>query len=307
MSRLEIWAATPAPFDSEGRLDVSKIPLQAAHLRTSGVYGAFVNGTTGEFPAMTTGERRRVVEAWAEARPEGFGFAVQVGGTDLDQVTDLAAHAERHGADFISTVTPYYGKPPTLDLVVAFLQQVGAAAPNTPLCYYHFPGMTASPYLPSDIVARASATVPTLSSVKFTDSDLMEVDRVRETAGGTKVYFGRDELLVPAMSVGVEAVIGSLYNVLAPVAHQIVDAFDRGDHEAAYVLHTPFRDIANVADVHGGPAFLKELFNEFGPDCGVARNPWGPITEAGRAAIADLLPGLRDALAAAPTLEHAPA
>jgi N-acetylneuraminate lyase len=307
MSRFEIWAATPAPFDAEGRLDVSRIPLQADHLRSIGVHGAFVNGTTGEFPAMTTDERRRVVEAWAQARPTGFGLAVQVGGTDLAQVTELAAHAESHGADFVATVTPYYGKVPNLELVVEFLQQVGAAAPETPLCYYHFPGMTGSPHLPSDIVARAADKVPTLSSVKFTDSDLMEVDRVRATRQGTKVYFGRDELLVPALSVGIDAVIGSLYNVLAPVAHQVVEAFDRGDHESAYALHKPFRDIANVADAHGGPGFLKELFNQLGPDCGVARTPWGPITEAGRTAVAGLVPGLRDAIAAAPVLEHATA
>jgi N-acetylneuraminate lyase len=299
MSRLEIWAAAPTPFDAEGRLDVSRVPAQADHLRAVGVHGAFLNGTTGEFPALSSDERRTVVEAWAAVRSPGFGLAVQVGGTDLDQVTALAAHAEDHGADFIATVTPYYGKPATLDLAVEFLRAVGAAASDTPLCYYHFPAMTGSPYMPNEVIARAAEAVPTLSSVKFTDSDLMEVERVRSTAGGTKVYFGRDELLVPALSIGVEAVIGSLYNILAPVAHQIVNAFDLGEHATAYAMHKPFRDIANVADAHGGPGFLKELFNRFGPVCGTARTPWGPITATGRAALDRLVPDLTAAIEAA--------
>jgi N-acetylneuraminate lyase len=293
MSRLEIWAATPAPFDAEGRLDVSVIPAQAAHLRAIGVHGVFVNGTTGEFPALSTGERREIADAWAETRPDGFGFALHVGGTEPAQTRELAAHAETLGADYIAAVSPFYGEAPTLDLVVNHLAMVAESAPDTPLCYYHIPSMTGSTHSPSAVVAAAAKVVPTLSSVKYTDGDLNEYDRIRRAAEGIKVYFGRDELLPAALSFGAKAVIGSLFNGLAAVAHQVTDAYDRGEHDLAFELHRPFRDVAEAAGRHGGVGFIKEMLNEMGPDTGRPRAPWGPLAEADRAAASALAKRLR--------------
>ena len=73
MSRFDFWAASLAPYDGNGRVDVSRIPEQAEHLRSIGVRGAFVNGTSGEFPFLTVDERVQILEAWVRARPEGFG------------------------------------------------------------------------------------------------------------------------------------------------------------------------------------------------------------------------------------------
>lgn len=134
MSRLEIWAATPTPFDPDGRLDLSVVHTQAAHLRAHGVHGAFVTGTTGEFAALSTDERRRLVETWADVRPDGFGLAAHVGSSDLAQARELAAHAEQHGLDFIASVAPFYGEAPTVELAVRHLAAVASAAPATPFC-----------------------------------------------------------------------------------------------------------------------------------------------------------------------------
>lgn len=307
MSRLEIWAATPTPFDADGRLDVSVIPAQAAHLRDNGVHGAFVVGTTGEFAAMTTDEREQVVEAWARVRPEGFGLAVHVGATDLAQARQLAAHAEGNGVDFIASVAPYYGEAPTVDLVVRHLHAVASAAPATPFCYYHIPSMTGSTHKPSAVLDAASTAIPTLQGVKFTDEDLMELDRTRTLRPRVRMYFGRDELLPAGLAFGADAVIGSLFNGLAPVAHQVVEAFDRGEHDRAFELHRPFRDIAAVSERHGGLGFVKELMNRLGPDAGHPRTPWGPLAESDLAAVDDLLPALRDALTSARESERASA
>lgn len=293
MSRLEIWAATPAPFDARGQVDVSVIPAQAAHLTSIGVHGAFVNGTTGEFPALSTAERMAIADAWARARPDGFGLALHVGATNPTDVGQLAAQAEALGADYIAAVAPFYGEAPTVELVVDYLTSVAAAAPKTPLCYYHIPSMTGSTHAPSTVVAAAAAAVPTLASVKFTDGDLNEYDRVRQAATDITVYFGRDELLPAALAFGATAVIGSLYNALAAVAHDVTDAFDRGEHDLAFALHRPFREIADLAGRHGGVGFIKELLNQLGPDAGRPRTPWGPLAAADRAAAAELATRLR--------------
>jgi N-acetylneuraminate lyase len=296
-SDLEIWAATPTPFDSDGELDVSVVAAQAKHLRSSGVHGAFVAGTTGEFPLMTVDERMRLLAEWAEQRPEGLGLAVHVGHTDLRSAQQLARHAESLSVDMIAAVTPFYGQT-GITPTVTWLADVAAAAPDTPFCYYHIPSMTGSTHAPSELVRLAAERVATLRAVKFTDSDLLEFDRTRAVSSQVRVFWGRDELLPAALAFGADAVIGSLYNGLTPVAQAVASAAARGDLAEAYRLHQPFRAIGTIADAHGGVGFVKELMNHLGPDTGVCRAPWGPMDADGQTRMEDLVPNVREALAA---------
>jgi N-acetylneuraminate lyase len=296
-SEFEIWAATPTPFGSDGGLAVSVVAAQAKHLRTTGVHGAFVAGTTGEFPLMTVEERMALLAEWAAQKPDGLGLAVHVGHTDLRSAQELARHAEDRGVDMIAAVTPFYGQS-NMAATVTWLADVAAAAPATPFCYYHIPAMTGSTHAPSELVRLAADGVPTLRAVKFTDSDLLEFARTRAVSPQVRVFWGRDELLPAALAFGADGVIGSLYNGLAPVAHAVVDATARGDLAEAYQLHRPFRDIGATADAHGGVGFVKELMNQLGPDAGQCRCPWGPVSASGRAEIVRLLPDVNAALAA---------
>ncbi|HYH31885.1 MAG TPA: dihydrodipicolinate synthase family protein [Pseudonocardia sp.] len=293
---LEIWAATPTPFTSDGKLTLDVVPAQAAHLHAAGVAGAFVGGTTGEFAAMDAAERVSLVEAWQAARPAGMRLGVHVGHSDLAQARQLAAHAESCGADLVAAVGPYYGDAPTLDALVGHLADVAAAAPGTPFGFYHIPSMTGSAYRPSEVVAALAAAAPTAAAVKFTDGDLLEFDRTRAAAPGFHAFFGRDELLPAALACGVDRVIGSLYNGMAPLAHAVAAAFARGDHAEAYRLHAPFREVAAVANRYGGIGFLKALMNELGPDAGPARSPYGRPDGASRAKVGELAASVRAAL-----------
>lgn len=44
------------------------------------------------------------------------------------------------GADAVACLPPYYNPPATLDLLMAFLQPIEAAANGLPMFYYHLPG-----------------------------------------------------------------------------------------------------------------------------------------------------------------------
>ncbi|WP_162606601.1 dihydrodipicolinate synthase family protein [Jiangella asiatica] len=291
----EFWAATFTPFTEAGRLDLGTVPAYAKHLAARGVHGAFVAGTTGEFPAMSTREREDLLAAWAAHRPPGFGLAVQVGHTDLREAQRLAAHAAGHGVDLIASVAPYYGQA-DLDRTVAWLGEVSAAAPRTPFCLYHIPSRTGSTLNPAELVRAAAERIPTLAAVKFTDPDLFGFTTTREVSERVRVYYGCDELLPAALGFGADGFIGSLYNFLAPIAHAVVAATAAGDPAGADRLHRPFREVVVTARAHGGLAVIKELANALGPDTGPCRPPAGALGPSGRDAVDMLASRLREAL-----------
>ena len=298
MKRLEIWAAAATPFDPDGELAPDVVKAQVQHLSENDVDGAFVAGTSGEFPALSVEEREELVDTWAAQRLEGLRLGVHVGHLDLRQAQRLAAHAEKLGADMVASVAPFYGES-GVEHTVRWLAEVAAAAPRTPFCFYHIPAMTGSSVRPSELVARAAREIPTLAYVKFTDNNMLEFDETRAAAPQVRVFFGRDELLPSALAFGAEGVIGSLYNALAPVARAIAAASAHGRHAMALDLHRVFREIARAADQHGGPGFVKELMNRLGPDAGVSRSPWGPLDPDGRTAVEELVPLVQRAVSSA--------
>ena len=109
----------------------------------------------------------------------------------------------------------------------------------------------------------------------------MEFAATAAVAPHIRMYFGCDELLPAALSFGAEAVIGSLYNVLAPVARQVRRRSSDGHLAEAYELHAPFREVAVAAGANGGVGFLKELMNRLGPERRTLPFPVGPDRRRG--------------------------
>src|SRR5437016_2444778 len=104
-------AAPHTPFQADGTLALEVIPAQARLLANNGVAGAFICGTTGEGASLTSEERRRVVEAWAAAKPAAVSLIVHVGHLSLGEAVASARHAQQTGVDAIAAIAPSFFKP----------------------------------------------------------------------------------------------------------------------------------------------------------------------------------------------------
>src|SRR5438105_15938504 len=104
-------AAPFTAFHDDGSLNLALIEKQAASLLANGVTGAFICGTTGEGPSLTTAERMQVAERWQSAAGAQLRVIVHVGHTALGDCQALAAHAQQIGAAAIGCVAPFFYKP----------------------------------------------------------------------------------------------------------------------------------------------------------------------------------------------------
>ena len=66
-THLEGLIAAPfTPMHENGTINLTIIPEYYQLLKSNGVIGAFINGSTGEGPSLTTQEKKTVITAWAE-------------------------------------------------------------------------------------------------------------------------------------------------------------------------------------------------------------------------------------------------
>ena len=274
-------AAATTPMDKTGELNLSVIPQQAQLLIESGVQGVFVCGTTGECHSLSLAERLQVAEGWIAAAKDRLRIVIHVGSNSLPDARALAAHAERIGADAISTVAPFFFKPSNVNDLVDFCAAIAQAAPDLPFYYYHIPVLTGVnlPMIP--FVEQAVRNIPTFAGLKYTDEDLMTLHEcLLFQKGRLNVLYGRDEILLSALVLGVDGAVGSTYSYAAPVYLRIMDAVAKGDILGARREQAKAVEMIAALDGAGGLRAGKAVMAMLGVDCGPVRLPLRSMTDA---------------------------
>ena len=286
------------PMHADGSLDLDRVEALAEYMWVQGVAGVFVAGTTGEGLSLSVPERQQLTERWCAVAAGQFPVIAHVGHLSLPDAKELASHAQRAGATAIAAVPPFYyeTRPPCkVQDVVSCCVEIAAAAPGLPFYYYHIPAMTHVAMNVTEFMVAASVRLPTLAGLKFSDPDLIAFARTVDLSRGDyDLFFGVDELLLPAWSVGATAAIGSTYNFAAPLYRQMIEALERGDAQAARAFNRQVRDLAWCFRVHGGIPAMKATMRLKGLDCGPCRLPLRTLADAERENLAsclqDLLP-----------------
>lgn len=104
-----VWAAITTPFTPDLKVDEAGLRHNMRHL-TDGlqVDGVFCTGAMGEFWALTSQERKRIVEIVVEEAKGKCRVIAHTGHHAADETVELTNHAQQAGADYVILMTPYY-------------------------------------------------------------------------------------------------------------------------------------------------------------------------------------------------------
>ncbi|XP_071804076.1 uncharacterized protein [Asterias amurensis] len=272
-------AAPFTPFTKEGDLNLRSISKYVDVLRADGVTNVFVLGTTAEGPSLTIKERKMVAGEWVKcARGKLDAVIVQVGTENLKETQELAVHAGNIGASAIAVLPPVYFKPQTPEHLVNYLKQVSSVAPHVPLFYYHIPMRTGVNFSMMDILrSMETDPVPSFKGAKFVTQDLTDFSLcVNVSKGKFQMIYALDGMILPSMTLGGEAYVGSTYNFAGRVYTRMIEAFNNGNLEGAraeqFRMHA-FLDVMNRYEKLSGPATLKYTMSLSRFDVGPPRPP----------------------------------
>ena len=268
-------AAVFTPMDSSGNINLSVIEPYAQLMVESGMTGIFVCGTTGEFSSLTTGERKKIANAWVNSAKGKLKVIVHIGSNCQSQSMELARYASEIGADGTASIAPNFFKPKTVNDLVNFYAPIAASAGEIPFYYYNMPAMTGVDLSVPEFLHEGKKVIPNLAGVKFTHNNLMEMGEcIHLDNGAFEVLHGYDEILIAGLSLGAVAGVGSTYNYLPEIYNGIIDAMKKGDIAKARSLQMKSIEIVKIIIKYGGGVRGgKAIMNLIGIDCGTCRLP----------------------------------
>lgn len=269
-------AAPFTPMYPDGTLNLDLIPAYYALLKENNITGAFICGSTGEGVSLTVQEKKAVAEAWASCNQLDSSFKIMplVGGTSIAESIQLAKHARDCGLYAVAYTSPFYFKPASVEALAATCAEVAAAVPEIPFYYYHIPVLTGVSFPMIELLKAVHQKIPNFAGIKYTHEDFMDfLSCLNFENGRYDMLWGRDENMLPALSVGAKGAVGSTFNYAAPLYYSLIEAFEKGDLPHARQFQQQSINMIYLLGKYGGIATGKAYMKKLGLDCGAFRLP----------------------------------
>ncbi len=274
-------AAPFTPMGNTGKINPMIIPNYSEFLKKTGVKGVFICGTTGEGLSLSIEERFIIANEWIKQKSAKFKIIIHVGTTSLEQSKTLANHAQKIGADAISTMAPMFLKPNNTSDLVEFCKEISIEADKTPFYYYNIPSITGVEFSMVDYINLASKKIPNFHGMKFTHDNFMEMQScINLNNNKWNILHGLDEVLLAGLSFGVNGAVGSTYNFLGKLYNSLIENFKNGKIKDARKKQLVSVKIIETMIKYGGSIVAgKPMMKLIGIDCGPTRLPLKKLSE----------------------------
>lgn len=270
-----IYPALITPVDEKEEINEKALEQVIEKTLKQGVAGFYVSGSTGESFLLRDEQRIQLVKAVCRIVGGRGDVIANIGTFSTKSTLRMAEEAAACGVSAVSAVPPFYF-PYSKEEILQYYRDI-ADASGAPVIIYNIPKMSGVPFSTGDL--KTLLSYEGITGVKQTTMDLMQTEELVRNCPEKNVFNGHDEILLPALSVGVKASIGSTFSIMGDVFVSLKKAFDAGDMEKAKYLQGKGNEmIKTLLEIGIFPA-IKGVLKLQGIDCGNCIKPFRPLTK----------------------------
>ncbi len=269
-----IYTAVPTPFHEDGTLNEKALETLIERNIKEGVSGFYLSGSTGESYMMTNEQRKHLIRAAAQIVGRRKAVIANIGSFSLDQALDMALYARDQQITAISSVPPFYfpfNKREIRNYYLNLQKKTGM-----PVIIYNVPDLSGVRFTTGELLELLSWEG--IAGVKQTTKDLFQTELLVRKNPGKCIFNGHDEIFLPALSVGVQATIGSTVAIMADQFLEVEQAFKAGRMKEALKAQGKINDMVESLLKVGIFKGIKAVLALQGIDCGVCRQPFERLT-----------------------------
>lgn len=246
-------------------------------LKSAGVNGFYVGGSSGEMVLCSVKERMELLETVMEASGD-LTVIAHTGAMSTADAILLSRHAASVGADAISSVTPLYYKYSFREIKHYYSRLCEAV--SVPVIIYNIPALTGTALDFGQLSELLS--IDGVGGMKFTSPDFFLLNRLKQEFPDKVFYNGCDEMLLSGLSAGADGGIGTTYNFMPEMFLSIYELFNNGRMKEANAVQSMANKIIAEVVSRGTLSASKQMINFSGLDYGVCREPLLPLDEAAK-------------------------
>lgn len=269
--------ALVTPMKENKEVNYEKLEELVNYHIENGTDSIVICGTTGEASTLTHEEHLETIKNCVDFAKKKVPVIAGTGSNCTQTAIYLSKEAQRHGADGLLVVTPYYNKATQKGLESHFGQI--AEAVDIPILLYNVPSRTGCNILPETAVKMAKK-YENIVGIKEATGNISQVAQLMNLAEGRlDLYSGNDEQIVPVLSLGGVGVISVLSNVAPKETHDIVEKYLTGDVKGSLELQLKYLKLIDALFAEVNPIPVKKALNLMGMNVGSLRSPLTEMEE----------------------------
>lgn len=256
-----IFPPVPTIVDEKGNFDPDGMRKMLERVIASGANGVLVLGSGGEFSHLSTPQRKQVAEFCLQYIAHRIPVLIGIACAGTTETIELGLHAQRHGADGLLVVNPYYAK---LSEEARFTHyKCIAEALDTPIFLYNFPELTGQD-IGINVITRLAREIPNIVGIKDTIDNISHtreiINQVHSFRPDFVIFSGYDEYMLDTLLLGGHGGIPATFNFAPQITRGIYEAFLAKDMVTAqnfqrqlaklsplYALEQPFFSVIKTA------------------------------------------------------------
>ncbi len=273
--------AIVTPMTEKGEVNYPKLSELLEFQIANGTDSIIICGTTGEASTLTHEEHLEAIRYTVEKVAGRVPVIAGTGSNCTKTAIYLSTEAQRHKADALLLVTPYYNKATQKGLIAHYTAIADSV--KLPIILYNVPSRTGVNILP-ETAAFLAEHVENIVGIKEASGNLSQIVRLSQLVDGRMdIYSGNDDQIVPILSLGGKGVISVLSNIAPKETHDIVARFLDGDIEESRRLQLKALPLIDRLFCEVNPIPVKTALNLMGFGAGPVRMPLGPMEEGHKA------------------------
>lgn len=261
--------ALVTPFTEDGKVNYPKLKELIEYQIANKTDAIIIAGTTGEAPTLSDEEHKEIIRFTVQTVAKRIPVIAGAGSNNTIYGTQNAVFAEQAGADALLLVTPYYNKTTQAGLIKHFYYYADHV--NIPIIVYSVPSRTGVNITADTCIELAKHK--NIIGIKEATGNISQVAEIAAKCPDFHIYSGNDDMIVPIMSLGGKGVISVFSNIAPRQAHDICDAYAKGDVQKARDMQLEYLPLINALFSEVNPIPVKNAMNYLGFDVGKTRMP----------------------------------
>ena len=244
-----------------------------------GTHGLVPVGTTGESPAVSSAEHKRVIEIVVAEAAGRVPVVAGAGSNNPVEAIEYSLHAQDVGADGLLHVAGYYNRPQQSGLYAHF--EMVHDACHLPIIVYNIPPRAVVDVNVETMVRLAE--LPRIVGVKDATGDLSRPLQERQLIKSAFSWLsGEDASAVAYNAGGGNGCISVTANVAPALCAEMQNACRDGDFKAALAIQDRLMPLHMALFAEPSPAGVKYAVSRLGFCTEVCRLPVMPLSEVAR-------------------------
>lgn len=265
------------PFTATDEVDEKALRSLVQFVLEHRVHAVMTTGGNGEFPHLTSEERKRVLQVVVDEVNGRVPVIACTAACSTKETVELSLHARDAGVDAVILVPPYYFGLPEESLYRHYVDV--ASKSGLPVVVYNNPAYTGHNINPR-LMTRL-ADVEGIIGLKQSNSDISEtLEIIRLVGDKIAVLTGIDSQLFAVLAIGGRGVFSTAACVIPSCMVDVYNAYQSGDIVTARELHVRLQVLNRFFEYEPGyVAPCKEALSMLGIPCGDVRAPLPRLTQ----------------------------